>query len=117
MPGTHECFDDVLNEYGDCATHFQRPGGYIYRCTSADQTLCGSAAGGYLGEYENVTFMHNIAGIYALDGTPIVLTESGSTSFLPELTLEEGGQLAGAIIALWALGFCLRALRKHLEEL
>jgi hypothetical protein len=36
--------------------------------------------------------------------------------FLPELTLAEGGQIAGAILGLWALAFCIRAIRKQVEE-
>ena len=39
-----------------------------------------------------------------------------SASILPELTLADGGLIAGAIIALWALGFCLREIQKMVKE-
>lgn len=39
-----------------------------------------------------------------------------SAGFMPELSLEDGGSIAVAILALWALGFCLRFLRKQLWE-
>jgi hypothetical protein len=39
-----------------------------------------------------------------------------ATSVLPELTLADGAQIAGAILALWAFAFCLRAIRNMIEE-
>jgi hypothetical protein len=39
-----------------------------------------------------------------------------SAGFLPDLSLEDGGAIALAILGLWALGFCLRAIRKQLED-
>jgi hypothetical protein len=38
------------------------------------------------------------------------------SGFLPDLTLEQGGLIATAIIALWSLGFIFRAIRKMIEE-
>lgn len=39
-----------------------------------------------------------------------------STGALPELSLADGGLIAGAILALWATGYAIRAIRKQLEE-
>lgn len=39
-----------------------------------------------------------------------------SESLLPELSLSDGGLLAGAILALWATGYAIRAIRKQLED-
>lgn len=42
---------------------------------------------------------------------------SESTSGLPELTLADGGAIAGAMLALWAVAWGIRAIKKHFEEL
>src|SRR6185503_16665401 len=34
-------------------------------------------------------------------------------TWLPSLTLEDGGLIGGAILALWAFGWCLKAIRKQ----
>ena len=39
-----------------------------------------------------------------------------NASFLPELSLEDGGLIAGAVIALWALAWTFRQLMKQLRE-
>jgi len=44
------------------------------------------------------------------------LTWVESAGVLPELSLVDGGLIAGAILALWATGFAIRAIRKQLSE-
>jgi len=39
-----------------------------------------------------------------------------SAGFMPELSLEDGGFIAGAIIGLWALGWAFRALKRQAQE-
>jgi len=38
------------------------------------------------------------------------------TGGLPELTLEDGGAIAGAMLALWAVAWAFRAIKKQIEE-
>lgn len=35
---------------------------------------------------------------------------------LPELTLAEGGAIAGAILALWAVAYCIRQIANQVKE-
>jgi len=39
-----------------------------------------------------------------------------STLGLPELTLSDGGAIAGAMLALWAVAWAIRAIKKQLED-
>jgi len=39
-----------------------------------------------------------------------------STLGLPELTLADGGAIAGAMLALWAVAWAIRAIKKQLED-
>jgi hypothetical protein len=60
--------------------------------------------------------------VTAVDLATDCATAGGTVAFvevssaLPELTLEEGGAIAGAILGLWAFAFCLRAIRNMIEE-
>lgn len=44
------------------------------------------------------------------------LTWVESAGVLPDLSLSEGGLIAGAILALWAVGWSIRAIRNMIEE-
>jgi len=39
-----------------------------------------------------------------------------SVGGLPELSLADGGAIAGAILALWATAWVIRAIKKQLED-
>lgn len=39
-----------------------------------------------------------------------------NASFLPELSLADGGLIAGAIIALWALAWTFRQFKRQISE-
>jgi len=39
-----------------------------------------------------------------------------STGGLPELSLADGGAIAGAMLALWAVAWAIRAIKKQLED-
>jgi len=39
-----------------------------------------------------------------------------AASFLPDLSLEDGGLIAGAILALWTVGWVFRVLKRQIAE-
>lgn len=47
-------------------------------------------------------------------GGSLTWVESGGV--LPDLSLADGGLIAGAILALWAAGYAIRAIRNMIEE-
>jgi len=48
-------------------------------------------------------------------GGVVAWVEQGA-GLLPDLTLEEGGQIATAILLLWATAFAFRVIKRQLQE-
>jgi hypothetical protein len=117
------CWDTALAEYGDCDDHFSY-GLAMWICTGPDEATCEAGGGVNVLEYLacNQYGCKDEDAALATDPWWMGGTLSGGGgsegggSFLPELSLEDGGLIAAAIAGIWALGLCLRLIRKQLED-
>ena len=123
MAGPLACYDDVADAYGPCESHFSHIAVY-YFCTGPDLEACGNAVDGFDGVYDSSSMVCNQlgckdGGAHTADDpwvTQFEASGSESGSFFPSLSLEDGGLIAVAIIGLWALAFCVRAMMQVLED-
>jgi len=113
-----------VGAWGSCDTGFQWAWSALYVCVDVDEASCSDgpfyAASNYQGDHAGWLADTGLV----MQQVPNALWTSGEATgggggeegWLPSLTLAEGGLIAAAIAGLWALGMCLRFIRKMLEE-